>query len=36
MPITYRKGTIEDSYSVFQVFVRSIMDYSSIRFRRYL
>jgi GNAT superfamily N-acetyltransferase len=28
MPVTYRKGTIEDSYSVFQVFVRSIMDYS--------
>jgi GNAT superfamily N-acetyltransferase len=27
MPITYRKGTIGDSYSVFQVFVRSIMDY---------
>jgi GNAT superfamily N-acetyltransferase len=28
MPITYRKGTIEDSYPVFQVFVKAIMDYS--------
>lgn len=28
MPITYRRGTIEDSLSVFQVFVKSIMDYS--------
>jgi hypothetical protein len=28
MTITYRKGTIEDSYAVFQVFVKSIMDYS--------
>jgi GNAT superfamily N-acetyltransferase len=28
MSITYRKGTIADSHSVFQVFVRSIMDYS--------
>ena len=28
MTITYRSGTIEDSYSVFQVFVKTIMDYS--------
>lgn len=28
MSITYRKGTLEDSYSVFQVFVESIMDLS--------
>ena len=28
MTITFRQGTIEDSYAVFQVFVRSIMDYS--------
>ena len=28
MPITYRRGTIEDSLSVFQVFIKSIMDYS--------
>jgi hypothetical protein len=28
MPITYRRGTIEDSYIVFQIFVRTIMDYS--------
>ena len=28
MPLTYRKGTIEDSYSVFQVFTKSIMDLS--------
>ena len=27
--ITYRRGTIEDSFSVFQVFVKSIMDYSA-------
>ena len=27
MAINYRKGTIQDSHSVFQVFVRSIMDY---------
>src|SRR5512142_1183073 len=26
MTITYRQGTIEDSYSVFQVFAESIMD----------
>jgi len=26
--ITYRKGTIEDSFAVFQVFVKTIMDYS--------
>jgi len=28
MSITYRKGTTEDSLSVFKVFLRSIMDYS--------
>ena len=28
MTINYRKGTIEDSHSVFQVFVESIMDLS--------
>ena len=28
MTITYRAGTIEDSHPVFQVFVRTIMDYS--------
>jgi len=28
MTITYRAGTFEDSQSVFQVFVKSIMDYS--------
>ncbi len=28
MTITYREGTIEDSYAVFQVFVKTIMDYS--------
>ena len=28
MIITYREGNIEDSHSVFQVFVKSIMDYS--------
>ena len=27
MSITYRRGILEDSQSVFQVFVRSIMDY---------
>src|SRR5262245_15954800 len=26
MTITYRKGTVEDSYAVFQVFTQSIMD----------
>jgi len=26
--ITYRKGTVEDSFAVFQVFVKTIMDYS--------
>jgi hypothetical protein len=26
MNITYRKGTIEDSFSVFQVFTKSIID----------
>ena len=29
MTITYRPGTVEDSYAVFQVFIKSIMDYSS-------
>src|SRR5690349_9390696 len=29
MSTTYRKGTIEDSYAVFQIFVRTIMDYSA-------
>ena len=29
MTITYRKGRIEDSQAVFQVFVRAIMDYSN-------
>jgi GNAT superfamily N-acetyltransferase len=28
MTITYRKGTIEDSHSVFQIFVRTLVDYS--------
>ena len=28
MTINYRKGTIEDSFSVFKVFLKSIMDYS--------
>jgi GNAT superfamily N-acetyltransferase len=28
MSITYRKGTREDSHAVFQIFVRTIMDYS--------
>jgi len=28
MTITYRSGTIEDSFAVFQVFVKTIMDYS--------
>src|SRR5690242_7301217 len=28
MPTTYRKGTNNDSYAVFQVFVKAIMDYS--------
>ena len=28
MTITYREGTIEDSHAVFQVFVKTIMDYS--------
>lgn len=28
MTITYRQGTLEDSHAVFQVFVKSIMDYS--------
>ena len=28
MTISYREGNIEDSHSVFQVFVKSIMDYS--------
>src|SRR6476619_303748 len=28
MSITYRRGILEDSQSIFQVFVRSIMDYS--------
>ncbi len=28
MTIIYRKGTIEDSFSVFKVFLRSIMEYS--------
>ena len=28
MTITYRKGIIEDSYSVFQVFVKTSVDYS--------
>ncbi len=28
MSITYRKGTLEDSHAVFQIFVRTIMDYS--------
>ena len=29
MTITYRAGTIEDSRSVFQVFIRTIMDYGT-------
>lgn len=28
MTITYRPGTLEDSHAVFQIFVKSIMDYS--------
>lgn len=28
MSLIYRRGTLEDSYSIFQVFVRTIMDYS--------
>ena len=28
MSIIYRKGTVEDSHAVFQVFIKSIMDYS--------
>lgn len=28
MTITYRQGTIQDSFAVFQVFLKSIMDYS--------
>ena len=28
MSITYRTGTTEDSHSVFQIFVRTLMDYS--------
>jgi len=28
MNITYRKGTIEDSFAVFNIFVKTIMDYS--------
>ena len=28
MTITYRKGTVADSYAVLQVFVKAIMDYS--------
>ena len=28
MSITYRAGTVEDSYDVFQVFIKTIMDYS--------
>jgi GNAT superfamily N-acetyltransferase len=28
MTITYREGTIEDSHAIFQVFVKTIMDYS--------
>jgi len=28
MSINYRKGTVEDSHAVFQVFIKSIMDYS--------
>jgi hypothetical protein len=31
MPILYRRGTLEDSHSVFQVFVKTIMDYSERR-----
>lgn len=27
MPIAYRKGTVEDSFAVFQVFVKTITDY---------
>lgn len=29
MTITYRPGTIDDSFAVFQVFLKSIMDYSA-------
>ncbi|MBE0670692.1 MAG: hypothetical protein IH588_08900, partial [Anaerolineales bacterium] len=28
MTITYRVGTLDDSFSVFKVFLKSIMDYS--------
>lgn len=28
MTVTYRKGTIEDSFAVFQVFLKSFMDYT--------
>src|SRR6266511_2718166 len=28
LSLIYRKGTLEDSHAVFQVFVRTIMDYS--------
>lgn len=28
MSLTYRRGKIEDSYAVFQIFVKTIMDYS--------
>jgi GNAT superfamily N-acetyltransferase len=28
MSLTYSRGNIEDSYAVFQIFVRTIMDYS--------
>lgn len=28
MSITYRPGTLADSFAVFQVFLKSIMDYS--------
>ncbi len=27
MTVIYRKGTVDDSYAVFQVFVKTIMDY---------
>jgi len=29
MTLSYRAGTIEDSHPVFQVFVRTIMDYGA-------
>lgn len=29
MTITYRQGTVQDSHAVFQIFVRTIMDYSA-------